>query len=92
MNFGVPVLALRRRTHLAAQFERHQLHAIADTEHRLRQFKDAFVHPRRVLVINGRRPARQDNADRFVSKYLFQLGVTRKDDGKNVQFADAARN
>ncbi len=86
------VLALVRGLHLAAERVHHELQSIADAQHRQPHAEDARVHGGRVFVIDRRRPTGQDDADRRVAANFIQAGGTGQDNGKDVLFADAARN
>ena len=44
------------------------------------------------MIVNGRRTSAQDNAGRPVALDFTQRSGTGQDNGKDFQFADAARN
>jgi hypothetical protein len=44
------------------------------------------------MIVNGRRPSAQNDADRPIALDFIQRGGTGEDDGKYFEFADAARN
>jgi hypothetical protein len=71
VKLGVAVLAVRRRQDFAAEKLRHQLHAIADAEHRDAKIEHRRVRMRRAFFINRRRPARQDQAARLAAAQRF---------------------
>ena len=58
-----PVLALALRHNVAAENVRHELHAVADAEHRQRSIEDRRIDPRRTRLVHRGRTARQDDAD-----------------------------
>src|SRR5262249_11773260 len=91
-DVGVSVLAFGGGAHLAAEVEYHVLQAIADAEYGKFQIEDAGIGDRRVFVVDGRRPAGQDDSDGWVAANLFERRVAGKNRGEDVQFADAARN
>ena len=62
LDLGVAVLALVGGAHLAAQLVDHELQAVADAQHRQSEMQHALVRRRRVGVVDGGRPARQDDA------------------------------
>ncbi len=64
LHRGVAKLALRRRGHLAAEGMRHQLHPVADAQHRRPDVEDRGIAFRRAGIRHALRPARQDDPDR----------------------------
>ena len=57
LHAGVPELALRGRRHPAAQGMRHQLHPVADAEHRPAQVEQGRIAPRRPRIRDALWPA-----------------------------------
>ena len=90
VDFGVPILTLVGRTHLAAERVHHKLQPVADAEHRKTKFEHASVGRRRIFVVD--RPGRtgKHNADRGVAFDLIERDGARQDYGENTLFADAA--
>src|ERR1700722_4328753 len=91
-NFSVAVLALAGGTHLAAKMVGDELKSVTNAEHRLTQFKNRRIGIRCVGVIDRAGAARQNNAERFVALYFFELRRAGKDYGKDVLLANAAGN
>ena len=91
-DFGLTILALFRRSDFAAQHVYHELQAIADPEHRYAEIENPLVGDRGILVVNRRRAAGQHDAYRRIAADFLQPGITGKNDGEDVLFADAARN
>ncbi len=88
----VPELALRRRRHLAPQRMRHQLHAVADAEHRRPRVEERRIAPGCASIGHALRPARQDDPDRTSRANLGGRRVWRPDLRVNRQFAEAPRD
>src|ERR1043166_5366535 len=61
----VAVLALRRRRHCAAEHVRHQLHAVADAEHRHAGVEHGGLALRRARIGDALRSAGENDAHRF---------------------------
>ena len=76
-DFGVTEFALRRRGDAAAERMRHQLHAVADAEHRPPKRVDFGVACRRARFRHALRSARQDDPDRVAFADLFHRRVGR---------------
>src|SRR2546429_4850441 len=53
----------RSRRDLAAEHLRHEVHPVADAEHREAAIEDLRIDRWSVPVVHGRRPAREDHAD-----------------------------
>src|ERR1051326_7636900 len=90
--FGMPIFPLGAGTHSAAEFVNDVVQSITDSEHREAESQHSFIGGRGVCVINGRRTPAQYDAGRPVALDLIQGCVTGEDRGKNLQFADTARN
>src|SRR5215218_1103723 len=76
----VPVFAFAAVLDFAAEEIAHQLHAIADAQHRNAEFEDLGIRMRRVFGVNAFRSPGEDDADDTVS---FQLSRRR---GEVVDF------
>jgi hypothetical protein len=88
----VTVLPLVSRAYLSAEGMNHELQAIADAQHRQSKTEHALVRDRSVRVVHGAGTARENYSYGRVAADLFQGGVTREDDRKDVLFTDAARD
>ena len=77
------------RRDLAAQVVRHRLHPVADAENRQAEVIDGSVYLRCPLVIDGRRTAGQDQADRITRLDDVQGRVVGQDLAVDVAFPDA---
>src|SRR5439155_2584663 len=92
LDLGAAELAVMAAFDLAAQLLRHRLLAVADAEHRNAGPVDLFGSERRVLVEDGRGPARENDALRpHREKCLFRL-LERHDLGIDALLAHAPRN
>ncbi len=92
LNVGMAVLTLSSGTHFTAKSVHHELQAVTDAKHGQTQFEHAGVGRGGVGVINRGRTAGQNDAYRGIAANLVQAGSTGKDHGKNILFADAARD
>ncbi len=92
LDFGMTVLALRRRAHLAAQVMHDEVQPVANAERRHAHRQHARVGIRRVGIVHRRRPARKNQADRLVGFDFAQRRSAGQHHGKNILLADAARN
>ena len=91
-DFRMPVFALFRCGHDAAQRTAHQLHAVANTENRNSRMKQLGFDLRRIFGIDARRSSRKDNAFRcFVDNRIRALAVA-DDFGVDAAFADTPCN
>ena|SRR5438067_6413228 len=70
----------------------HELKSVADSEHGQAPLENTGVCGRSVGVIDRARAPRKNYAHGRVAANLFQTGSTRQYHGKNVLFADAARD
>ena len=65
MQHSGAIFATRAKLHLSAQMMRHQLHSIANTEHRDSEGKDFWVEMWCAFVVNTRGTARENKPVRF---------------------------
>ena len=79
-----------RRRHLAAERVGHQLHAVADAEHRHAEVEHRRVAVRRARLATRSRAAGQDDADRMPRARSVGRHVERKDLGVDRQLAKPA--
>ena len=79
-------------THLAAQMMRDELQPVADAENGHAQIEHLRIGGRRVRVVHRAGAARQHDADRLVRLNFFKGGGAGQHSGKDVLFADAARD
>jgi hypothetical protein len=70
----------------------HELQSVTDAEDGNPQLQNGLVGMGRVLVVNRARSTREDDTYGRIATNFLQAGVERKDNGKDVLFADAARN
>ena len=70
MQHARAVLAPGAEFHLPAEMMRHELHPVADAEHRDAQRKNLRIKLRRAALINTRRPAGEDDAVRLRARRL----------------------
>jgi hypothetical protein len=66
LDEGVAELAMARAAHFSAQHVGHQLHAVADTQHRKAKLEETPVAPRRGIVRHAARAAGQNHSDRIL--------------------------
>ena len=92
IDFGVAVLPLITGDNFAAELVRHELQSVADAEHRNAEMQHALIGGWRVVIVNRAWASGQDDAGRIVLLHFRQRGGTGEDYGKDVLFADAARN
>ena len=84
LDVRVTELALPRAAHFPAEQIGHELHPVADAEHRHADVEERDVALRRVAVRDALRTARQDDAGRLPAPQLRQrrveghLGVDRQ--------------
>ena len=84
---------MRRRRHLPAERVGHQLHAVADAEHRHAARRTRPVAVRRAGLGDALRPARQDDARPGAAPAISaERRVERQDLGVDRQLAQPARN
>ena len=67
----------------AAEVMRHELHPVADAEDRHAERKDRRVGLRRVLSVDARRPAAEDDAVGVQSFAISVAGVSKREDLAN---------
>ena len=85
-------LAVRRPRQRAAQDLRHELHAVADAEHRHAHLEQRVVAVRRAGLVDAHRPAREDEPGRLPAGNLGGRRAERDDLGVHVQLAQPPRD
>jgi hypothetical protein len=88
----VAKFALTRSAHFAAEHVGHQLHAVADTEHRGAELEQLGGALRRTLFRHAARSTREDDADGVASANGIDWGVERHDLGEHRQLSQAPRD
>ena len=92
-NFCFAIFAfLPCMSNLAAQCIRHQLTAVADTQHRHAHFKQSRVAFGGIIVINAVRATSKDNALRILRLNFFQRLIPGDNLTINVMLPDTPRN
>ena len=91
-HIGMAELAMRRPRQRAAQDLRHELHAVADAEHRHAHLEQRVVAVRRAGLVDAHRPAREDDPGRLPAGDLGGRGAERDDLGIHVQLAEPPRD
>ena len=91
-GFGLAILAERRLINRAAKLIRHNLEAIADTEHRDAGLEDLLVDARGAGFEHGGRAAGQDDGLRILGKHLVGGHGMGHKLGIHVGFAHATRD
>ena len=86
------VFALLGMTHRTAERLRHDLLAVAKTEHGDAQLEDLGVDRRCIFGIDACRTARQDDGARILLTHLISGDVARNDLGIHVQVTHATRD
>ena len=86
---GVAELALRRGRDAPAERVRHQLHAVADAEHRAAHVEQRRIAAGRARIGHALRSTRQDDAGRRARPNLVRRRVRRPDLGIHRQLAKA---
>ena len=89
---AVAVLALLAQRHLAAEKMAHELHAVANPQHRHAQGEDRGIRVRGGLRVDTLRTARQDDADDPVLPQFFRRRREVIDLRVDLALADATRN
>ena len=92
MEHARAVFAPGAELHLAAQMMRHQLHPVANAEHRNAERKNLRIELRRALVVNAGRPAGKDDALRLQRRDFLRRDVEANDLGIDLAFANPARD
>ncbi len=92
VNLRVPVLSLVRWPHFAAESMHHELQAVADAEHGQPQSENLRIRRWRIFVVDRPRRPREHNAGGRVALQLIKRRRTGEHHGKNILFADAARD
>src|SRR4051812_32184407 len=75
VDVSVTIFPMFRSTYLPAKRMRHELQAVTDPEHRDAKFEHARVGRGRVLVIDGRWPAGENDADGQLLANLLDAAV-----------------
>ena len=91
-HIGMAELAVRRPRQRAAQDLRHELHAVADAEHRHAHLEQRVVAVRRAGLVDAHRPAREDDPGRLPAGNLGGRRAERDDLGIHVQLAEPPRD
>ena len=77
---------------LAVEQVRHELHAVADAEHRNAELEERALGVRRAGVVDALRPAREDDADRRAAADLLGRHRERMHFAVDPVLAQAARD
>src|SRR5258705_9815325 len=91
-QIGRAVFAAIGAASLAAKVEIEDTHAVADAEKRHRQLKQLRADFRRVVLINARRPAGENNTFRLERGNFVYVEIERMDFAVNFGLADAPRD
>ena len=91
-HFGVAVLALGRGAHLAAHVVHDEMKSIADAQHGHAKFQQLGIGGRGVRIVDRRRSAGQNDAERLQGLNFSKGNRAGQHDGEDVQFANAPRN
>ena len=90
-DFGVAIFALGAGAHLAAEVMHDEMQPVTDAQHRHAEFEQLGVGRGRVRIIDRRRAAREDEAERM-ERFDFSEGCgARQHDGEDILFANAPR-
>src|SRR2546423_2218145 len=92
MEHAGAVLAPLADLHLAAEMMRHQLHPVANPQHRNSQRKNLRIGMRRARVVNARGPPRENNSFRRQLRDFPRRNVELDDLRINLAFADPSRD
>ncbi|MNC21047.1 hypothetical protein D3C75_690160 [compost metagenome] len=92
LHVSLAVFPLRGPFHLAVQLECHQLHAVADAQHRNAQIVDSRVNMRRPLRIHTGRPSGEYNALRRKRLEPVQRNIVRQQFAVHSQIPDTSCN
>src|SRR6266513_504664 len=92
MEHAGAVLPPLAEFHLAAEMMRHQLHPVANPQHRNSQGKNLWVRMRGTLVVNTRRSARGDDSFWRQFRDFLRRNVELDDLRVDLAFADAPRD
>ena len=87
-----PYSRVARRAHLAAEVMHDEVQPIADAQHRHAQFEQFRVGGGRVGIVDRRRPAGEDEAERLERLNLGDGRRAGQHDGEDVLLADAPRD
>jgi hypothetical protein len=91
-DFGVAELTMVAGQHAAAELLRHGLHAVADAEHGNAELEHHLRRARRLLVGDGLRAAREDDALRLPLADVVAGDVPGQDFAEHALLAHAARD
>src|SRR5579864_4009304 len=91
-HFSVAVFASRAGNDFASQLMSNEVEAVTDTQNRQTESKYLIVSGRRIRIVDRAGSSTQNDACGVVALDLLQRCRTGQDDGKNLQFTDAARN
>src|SRR5438552_2420420 len=92
LDFSMPILALLCRIYFSAEHVDHQLQSITNPQNGHSEFENAWVSVGGVGIVDRARASGENDSSRRLAANFIQRSGTRKDDGKNIQFADAARD
>ena len=87
-----PILAPGAVFHLSAEVMRHELHAIANAEHRRAEIENARIGVRRILSIHAGGAAAENDAGGMERRDLLRRQVKTDDLGIHLAFADSPRD
>jgi hypothetical protein len=83
----VAEFAVARPAHLTAEHVGHELHAVADAEHRRAELEDAGRAPGSPFLGNALRPARKNDPGRILRAQRLYWRIERHDLGVHRQLA-----
>ena len=86
------VFAPGAELHLAAQMVRHQLHPVANSQHRKAERKNLRIEVRRAFVVNAGRPARKHDALRLQRRDFLRRDIEANDLRIDLAFANPPRD
>ena len=89
VHSGLPELGDTGPLDLAAQFQRHQLHAVADAQRRDAEVEDARVDARRAFYVHRRGPPAEDDGVRIASAHLLGCHLVPDELGVHTTLAHA---
>src|SRR2546429_6463257 len=91
LKLRTPIFAALRLLDFAAERVRDPLHSVANSKDGDAQRQHFRIALRRISVVNGTRPAGQDDSRRLELLDFFGRRRTRQDRRENLLLADAAR-
>ncbi len=89
-HFGMAILAARRGEDLAAQVMDDEVEAVTDAEDRQAQRENLWVGGWRVGIVDGRRPAGEDDPQRLERLNLAERRRAGQHDREDIQLAYAS--